>query len=421
MLRACLCALLIPILAPALPAADWPGFRGPNRQGVSDEAKLPLKWSASENVAWKVAVPGEGWSSPAVVGGRVYVTTATDGGKSCHVLAFAVDTGKLLWDREVCRQVVKRIQRRNSPATPTPAVDGDRVYVAFNDGTVAAVRADTGEVAWLNRDFPYFSEHGLAASPVPYKDLVLMAFDGSSEGPDRKVGWQTPWDRALLVALDRSTGKVRWKAGRGMSRIAHATPLVVTHGGKDVLVSPAGDVIQGFDPATGERLWTVHTDGEGLVPSPSAADGLAFCTTGFGQPALKAVRLGGHGDVTATHVAWEDTRHVSMLPSMVAAGGRLYVVTDKGIAACLEARTGKEVWKGRLNGSFSASPVLAGGRLYALSDAGETFVLRAGDEYQLLARNPLGEEAQATPAVAGGRLFIRTKGHLWCIADKTSP
>ncbi|MBX9628462.1 MAG: PQQ-binding-like beta-propeller repeat protein [Gemmataceae bacterium] len=395
--------------------ADWPQFRGPTGQGLSDEAGLPTKWSAKENVAWKVPVPGNGWSSPAVVGDRVYLTTATDGGKSCRVLAFAADTGKPLWDKEVVRQVVKRIEGRNSPATPTPAADKDRVYVAFNDGTLAAVKADTGETVWVNRDFPYYSQHGLGASPVLYKDLVLMAYDGSSEGPDKEVGWQKPWDKAVIVAVEKATGKLRWKASRGQSRIAHATPLVVTHGGKDVLVSPAGDVIQGFDPADGKLHWTVKTSGEGLVPSASAADGLAFSASGFGEPTLRAVKLGGSGDVTGSHVAWKDRKHVSMMPSMVAAGGRLYVVTDGGQAACLEAKTGKPVWEERLGGSFSASPVLAGGHLYVLSDAGETFVLKAGDEYELVSRNPLGEQAQASPAASGGRLFIRTKGHLWCV------
>ena len=410
---------LFAVLSLSLPlpllAGDWPQFRGPTGQGLGDAADLPLKWSAKDNIAWKAAVPGDGWSSPVVIGERVYLTTATDGGKSCRVLAFAADTGKGLWDKEVVRQVVKRLEGRNSPATPTPACDGDRVYVAFNDGTLAAVRADTGEPAWVNRDFPYYSQHGLGASPVPYKDLVVMAYDGSSEGPDKLLGWQKPWDKALLVAVEKTTGKVRWKALRGPSRIGHATPLVVAHDGKDVLVSPAGDVIQGFDPASGKLLWTVKTNGEGLVPSASAADGLAFSASGFGAPTLRAVKLGGTGDVTPTHVAWRDTKHVSMMPSMAAAGGRLYVVTDKGQATCLDAKTGKVVWEDRLPGSFSASPVLAGGRLYVLSDAGETFVLRAGDEYELLARNPLGESAQVSPAVAGGRMFIRTKGHLWCV------
>jgi outer membrane protein assembly factor BamB len=411
--------LLLPLsLALPLSAGDWPQFRGPTGQGLSDATDLPVKWSANEGIAWKAAVPGDGWSSPVVVGNRVYLTTATDGGKSCRVLAFTADTGKELWNREVVRQVVKRLEGRNSPATPTPAADGERVYVAFNDGTLAAVTADTGETAWVNRDFPYYSQHGLGASPALYKDLVVMAYDGSSEGPDRLVGWQKAWDKAVLVALDKATGKLRWKASRGLSRIGHATPLVVSHDGRDVLVSPAGDVIQGFDPATGTLLWTVKTTGEGLVPSASAADGLVYSASGFGEPTLRAVKLGGSGDVTASHVAWKDTRHVSMMPSMVAAGGRLYVVTDKGVAACLDAKTGKVVWEERLGGSFSASPVLAAGRLYALSDAGETFVLKAGDEFELLSRNPLGEPAQASPAVSGGRFFIRTKGHLWCVGRR---
>lgn len=408
------------LLAFALPLAaqDWPRFRGPTGQGISDEANLPLKWSAAENIAWKAAVPGDGWSSPVVAGGKVFVTTATDEGKSCRVLAFDAATGKELWNREVVTQQVKRMEKRNSPATPTPAADGERVYVAFNDGTIAAVAAATGDVAWVNRDFPYYSQHGLGASPILYKDLVVMPFDGSSEGPDKGVGWQKPWENAAIVALDKATGKLKWKATRGKSRIAHATPLVVNHGGKDVLVSPAGDVIQGFDPATGERLWTVTTEGEGLVPSPSATDGLVFCTSGFGKPTLRVVKLGGTGDITGSHVAWQTTKFVSMMPSMVAANGRLFVVTDKGIAACLEAKTGKVVWEDRLTGSFSASPVLAGGRLYVISDTGETYVLKAGDEFEVLAKNALGEPAQASPAPSGGKLFLRTKNHLWCVGGK---
>jgi outer membrane protein assembly factor BamB len=417
MIRVLAASSLALVFAPSLAASDWPGFRG-DGSGIAANATPPLRWTATENVAWKAAVPGDGWSSPVVVGNRVFVTTATDGGKSCRLLAFAADTGKPLWDKEVVRQEVKRMERRNSPATPTPVSDGERVYVAFNDGTVAAVKADGRDVAWANRDFPYYSQHGLGASPVLYKNLVVMAYDGSSEGPDKSVGWQKPWDKALLVAFDKATGEVKWKAGRGKSRIAHATPLVVNHDGKDVLVSPAGDVIQGFDPLSGGLLWTVQTRGEGLVPSASAADGLAFCTTGFETPTLKAVKLGGTGDVTSSHVAWEDTKHVSMMPSMVAGGGRLFVVTDKGIAACLDSKTGAVKWEERLGGNFSASPVLASGRLYAISDSGETFVLKAGDEYELLARNPLGEPAQASPAVSGGRLFVRTKAHLWCVAGE---
>jgi outer membrane protein assembly factor BamB len=408
----------LPLVVLVVPcsAADWPAFRGDGR-GVSNETGLPLKWSATENVVWKATVPGEGWSSPVVVGNRVYLTTATDGKKSGRVLAFAADTGKPLWDKEAQKITVKNAHQRNSQATPTPAADADRVYAAFGDGALVAVKADTGEVAWTNTDFPYYSQHGLGSSPVLYKDVVIMAFDGSSEGPDKMVGWQKPWDKALLVAFDKTTGKVKWKTGRGKSRIGHATPLVVSHDGKDALVSPAGDVIQGFDPTTGDLLWTVRTEGEGLVPSAAAADGLAFATTGFGKPRLVATKLGGKGDVTDTHGAWEEKKLVSMMPSMVAASGRLYVVTDKGDAACLESKTGKVVWQERLGGTFSASPVLADGKLYVPNDKGETFVLKAADEYELLAKNPLGEDTQCSPAVSGGRLFVRTKSHLWCLGS----
>jgi outer membrane protein assembly factor BamB len=323
MLRWLASTSLVLSLAAVLSAADWTGFRGSDGQGVSGEKGLPLKWSAADHVAWKEAIPGVGWSSPVVVGNRVYLTTATDGGKSCRVLAFDADTGKPVWEKEACKVEVRMSNERNTPATPTPAADADRVYAAFGDGTLVALKAENGERAWINHDFPYYSQHGLGASPVLYKDLLIMAFDGSSDGPDKTVGWQKPWDKAVIIALDKATGRLKWKAGRGESRIAHATPVVVDHDGKDVLVSPAGNVIQGFDPATGDLLWTVRANGEGLVPSPAAADGLVFCTTGFGKPTLKAVRLGGHGDVTETHVAWEDVKHVSMIPSMAAAGDRL--------------------------------------------------------------------------------------------------
>lgn len=393
-------------------AADWPGFRGPTGQGVSDES-APLKWSDKEGIAWSVEVPGAGWSSPVVANGKVFVTTATDGGKTCRVLAFDAKTGKPLWDTPVHEQPAKRMEARNSPATPTPVADADRVYAAFNDGTIAAVNTSDGKVAWANKDYPYYSQHGLGNSPVRYADLLVMTYDGSSDGPDKKVGWQMPWENAAIVALDAATGKQRWKASRGKSRIAHATPLVVTHDKKDVLVSPAGDVVQGFDPKTGERLWSVPAEGEGLVPSPSAGDGLAFVTPGFGKPALRAVKLdGGH------EVAWQSTKYVSKMPSMVYHAGRLFVVTDKGLAAYLDAKTGKAVWEEKLPAAFSASPVLAGGHLYALADTGETFVLKAADTYELVARNKLGEPAQATPAVADGRLFIRTKTKLWCVGAK---
>jgi outer membrane protein assembly factor BamB len=402
------------IAAPLL-AGDWPGFRGPGGLGVSDEKGLPTTWSATENVAWKVPIPGAGWSSPTVVGHRVFVATATDGGKVGRILAFAADTGKPLWESEPFPIVVKMAHQRNSQATATPVADRDRVYTVFGDGTFVAIDAATGKTAWTNREFPYYSQHGLGASPVLYQNLIIMPFDGSSDGPDKLVGWQKSWDKARIVAIDKSSGHVKWTASRGQSRIAHATPVVTSFNGKDIFICPAGDVVQGFDAATGALLWTVRTEGEGLVPSAGITDGLTFATTGFGNPFVKAIKLGGRDDVTKTHVAWQSNKNVPSLSSLLAANGRLYVATDKGQALCLKASDGKVLWQERLGNAFSASPILADGHVYFLADDGETHVVKAADEFEAVAHNALGEPTQCTPAISGGRIFLRTKGHLWCI------
>jgi len=250
---------------------------------------------------------------------------------------------------------------------------------------------------------------------VLYEDLVIVPYDGSSEGEDRKLGWQKPWDKASILALDKATGKVRWKASRGLSRIAHVTPNVWSEGGRRQLVSAAGDVVQGHDLATGERIWTCRTAGEGVVPSIVIGDGLVFATTGFGDPALVAVRAGGKGDVTATHLAWKRTDDVSMIPSPVYAKPHLFALSETGALACLKAETGEVVWRQRLGGRFSASPVLAEGRLYVLSERGETTILDAGPSFSIAAQSPLGETCRASMAVSQGTLFIRTERNLYAI------
>lgn len=411
----CLVGLLI---LPSLALGeDWPRFRGPAGQGTSTETGLPVRWGADQNIAWKVDVPGEGWSSPVVWGDRVYLTTATDGGQSCHVLAFSRGDGKAVWDVEVLRQQVRRKEGKNSYATPTPVTDGNQIYAVFNDGGIAAVNAD-GTPAWVNHDVSYYSQHGLGGSPILYRDTLIMSFDGSSEGPDRTVGWQKPWDRSFLLALDRRTGKERWRAQRGQSRIAHTTPIVVTVAGRDELVSSAGDVIQGFDPATGERRWSVRAEGEGAVPSPVVGEGLVFTASGFGNPRLRAVRLGDTGAAAGHDIAWESKRIVPMMPSAVYVSPWLFVVTEKGIAACFEAATGKLHWQERIGGSYSASPVAADGHVYFLSEDGETVVIKASATFTLVARNPLREPCQASMAVSRRQLFLRTKDHLFRIGKE---
>ena len=399
-------------------AENWPQFRGPTRQGVSAETGLPLEWSATSNVAWKEQIPGQSWSSPIVWGDRVFVTTAMVAGQSCHVLSLDVKTGRVIWNREVFRQVPLKKEERNSHATPTPATDGERVYACFGDGSFAALDF-AGEIVWTNRDHPFYSQHGLGTSPILHGGLLIMARDGSSNGEDKSVGWQKPWDQSYVLALDAKTGKERWKGRRGMSRISHGVPNIWEHDGKAQVVSEAGDVVQGFDVETGGRIWSSEVIGEGKVPSVVLGNGLVFTAGGAGgRNSIKAFNLGGKGDLKETNLVWEQRKGAPNLPSMIYAEPHLFAMGDAGVMSCLRADTGEPVWRERVGGNFSASPVLAEGRLYLLSDEGVTTVIEAGPQFKVLARNSLGEKAQASIAISQGRIFIRTAGNLYCIGGK---
>lgn len=406
-----LCCLFVASLPSQ--ADNWTRFRGSDGQGTSTEMALPTKWGPKENVAWKTSIPGDGWSSPVIHGKRVFVTSTTDAGKSCHMVALDAETGALLWDREVFRQQPPHKRGENSHATPTPTTDGERVYAVFSEGGIAAVTV-AGEPVWTYRDIKFHSHHGLSASPILYKNLLIMPYDGSSK-EKAEIGWQKPWDGAFLIALDCASGQVRWKTPRGQSRLAHVTPILVNVAGKDVLVSPAGEVIQGFDPQRGTLLWTVPAIGEGVTPSPVAGDGMLFAASGFGATTLRAVRLEGGADEATRPVVWDSKKNVTTIPSPIYVKPYLYMVTEKGLACCLEAATGKLVWQERLAGTYGASPVYAGGKLYFLSESGETTVLEPGPTFRILEKNLLGEPCQASMAVSGGRLFIRTREHLFCI------
>jgi outer membrane protein assembly factor BamB len=400
-----------------LRAENWPEFRGPERQGNSAEKNLPLKWSQKENIRWKAAIPGDSWSTPIVWGDRVFLTTATDKGESCRIVSLDAGTGKVLWDREVFRQKPRKKETRNSYATPSPVTDGERVYAVYSDGSFVAVNF-AGELVWTNRDHPFYSQHGLGASPVLTGGLLIMTMDASSEGEDKLIGWQKPWDKSYVLALDAKTGKERWKTMRGVTRISHGTPTLWTGpDGRVQVVSEAGDVVQGFDRDTGEKLWTSVVEGEGKVPSTLVAEGMVFTAGGFrGRESIKAFRLGEKGDLQEKNLVWEQKKGNPKVPSMVHVKPYLFTVNDTGFATCLKADTGEVVWYERVSGGFSASPVHADGRLYLLDNNGDTTVIEAGPQFKVLAKNPLGEPTQASMAVAGGRLFIRTDKNLYCVA-----
>ena len=333
-------------------AENWPCFRGPTRQGISHEKNIPVEWNQTSNIAWKTPIPGIGWSSPIVFDDRIFVTTATDDGASFRLLCLDRRTGNILWNKQIHRQNPGHKQRFNSYASSTPVTDGRYVYVVAFDGTMAAV-SNEGKVIWKYQEFEYYSEHGLAVSPLLYKDLLIIPFDYSSSGPDKRLGWQKSWDKSVILAVNKNSGDVQWRGRRGMSRIAHVTPQILTENGRDQLISSAGNVVQGFDLETGQRIWTADNSGEGVVPSVVIGEGLIFVTSGFGDSAIRAVRTGGKGDVTQTHIAWESKEDVSKIPSMLYIRPFLFFVTDTGVAKCLKAETGQEIWRERLSGSKS--------------------------------------------------------------------
>jgi len=406
-LKNLICAICVICGSPSVLAAqDWPAFRGPDGQGHSTTQTVPTEWSESRNVAWKTKVPGLGWSSPVVAGGKVWLTTAVEQrGISLRLLGFDVATGQELVNVEVFNLVAMRgeINPKNSWASPTPIVDGDRVYVHFGaDGTAAVTTS--GTVLWKER-FEYQSQHGAGGSPVLYGDLLIFSCDGS--------------DAAFVVALDKHTGKVKWKTNRRVpADQAYTTPLVIRVGDRDQLVSVGAYRATAYEPLNGQEIWRVsYADGFSNVPRPVFAHGLVYIATGFQQPSLLAVRPDGTGEVTKTHTAWKLSRGAPLTPSPLVVGEELYLVTDGGIATCLDARTGATIWQQRLGGTYSASPVFAGGSIYFPAEQGVTTVIAPGKEFRRLATNRLEGGLLASMAVSNGSLFLRTDSHLYRIME----
>jgi len=402
---ACL-VLLLTLSASAAPAEDWPQFRGETGQGHSGETGLPLEWSESRNVKWKSPIPGSGWSSPVVSAGRIWLTTAVRerNAASLRALAFDVETGREVVNVEVFRlSNATLLNAKNSFASPTPIVEGDRVYVHFGaDGTAALTTA--GEIVWKAR-LSYESQHGNGGSPALHADVLIISCDGA--------------DEAYVVALDKRTGKIRWKTSRRQPwDQAYTTPLLIRVGNQDQVVSIGAYRAAAYDPRSGKEIWRVsYGDGFSNVPRPVYGHGLVYIATGFQEPSLLAVRVDGTGDVTKTHIAWSVRRGAPHTPSPILVGDELYMVSDIGVATCLEATTGKVIWQQRLGGNYSASPVFADGRIYFQSEEGVTTVIAPGKEFRRLASNTLDGLMLASIAVSNGSLFIRTDKNLYRIVN----
>ena len=394
----------------------WPQFRGPDGQGHAEAAELPLTWSETENVRWKTLVMGLGYSSPVVQGKRVWVTSTTDGRRNVRAMCFHRDTGRLILMTDELFDVTKsgRALSKYGYASPTPLLDGDRVFVHFGATGTACLKLD-GTVVW-QRVIPYYQHHGPATSPILADGTLVILCDGFErsfyddhvqEGMDVKQ---------FVIGLDPETGEIRWKTPRETQH-SYSTPLAVNVQGRTQVVCPGGNGVWAYDPKDGSELWFCRYTGYSVVPRPVAAHGLIFVCTGYDTPSLFAIGEGATGDCTKTHIAWRAHRSIPLVSSPLVVGDYLYLVNDKGIVSCLEICTGKTAWSKRLEGAFAASPISAGDRIYIPSEEGITYVLKAGPNFEVLASNPLDGKLAASPAVAGNCLFLRSEKYLYCIGD----
>ena len=420
---------------PSVRAAEWPQFRGPDGQGHSAATALPLTWSETENIKWKTEIPGEGHSSPVISGDQIWLTTAIidqlseeeekqrlsqvknpqglklAGALSLQAVLINLQAGTL--EKQITLFRVAEPEPKhslNSYASPTPVIAGDMVYFHFGTYGTACLKRTTGELVWKNDAVHVDHQNGPGSSPVVWQDLLIVHFDGI--------------DTQFLTAFDRHTGKVRWQTKRSGEmdpkpefQKAYGTPLVVESNDRPIVISPAANWVYGYDARDGSEIWKAHYGklGFSTVPRPVAEDGIVYISTSFIQPRLLAVDYSGQGDVTESHRKWTSDKQAPRKPSMLIIKGHLYTVTDNGIAACLNAADGSEIWKARLTGDFSASPLYAAGRIYFFGQNGGTTVLAEGPELQELARNHLDAGFMASPAVADDALILRTEKALYRI------
>jgi outer membrane protein assembly factor BamB len=387
-------------------ARYWPRWRGPSGQGLVSGSGYPDKWSATENVLWKVPVPGEGNSSPIVWGDRIFITTARDGGRRLSLLAFRRSDGVQLWEAFAPDGRQEFVHDKNGHASATATTDGKLVYVSFGSRGLMAFDFE-GKLVW-RQDLGAINNYwGTAGSPLLYKDRVILYQDQRAE--------------SFIAAFDTATGKQLWRTGRNAS-VGWGTPVAINANGRDEIIVNGQYAVVAYNPETGAEIWRVSGTTMEVVPTVVVGHGLLFSSSGRAGPTL-AIRPGGQGDVTRTHLAWSSPRGSPFIPSPILHGDQLYMVNDMtSIATAFDAKTGETVWQNRLGVAqregFSASPVVVDGKIFFTNDQGETFVLRGGKTFDLLHVNSLGERTLASPALVDGRWYVRTARNLIAIGTR---
>lgn len=424
-------ALGLCLAATAGARADWPDFRGPRGDGHATPAGapaagLPLRWSETNNVRWKTEIPHRGWSTPVVLGNQAWLTSATVDGHDFYVFGVDLATGQVRFNERLFHsenpEPLGNGASMNSYATPTSVIEPGRVYVHFGSFGTACLDTRTGKVLWQREDLPCRHYRGPASSLVLFENLLILTMDGA--------------DLQYHVALDKQTGRTVWKTDRSVAwqdedvpgqmakdgdlRKAHSTPLVVTDAGKPLLLSAGAKAAYGYDPRTGGELWKVQYPDWSVAPRPLYENGVAFFVTGLVKTELWAVKTGGSGDVTDSHVAWKLKTRVGKYASPLLVDGLIYTAAAESFLTCLESATGQTVWTERIGGQYAASPVYADGRLYFFSQDGSTLVLKPGRTCEVLATNSLDGGFMASPAVAGKAFILRTKTHLYRVEDTAS-
>lgn len=388
-----------------LHSEDWPQFRGPNAQGHTAAVKLPSNISpTSPNLRWKSPIPGSGWSSPVVVKGHIYLTSAisTKSGLTLNALCLDAKNGNILWNKVII-DIAKtpRMHRKNSQASPTPIVENGRLYVHFGHMGTACLDLN-GKLIWKNEMIKYSPVHGNGGTPVLTEGKLIYSCDGAQD--------------PFIIALNIKDGSQAWKITRSINakkKFSFCTPLVIKSASDTQVLLPGSDMIGAYDPANGKEIWRATYDGYSVVPRPVVGHGMVFFSTGFDRAKAMAVELGGKGDVTKTHTKWILPKGAPHTPSMLLSGEELYMVSDGGIASCVDAKSGSVHWSERLGGSCSASPILAGEKLYVINESGVIYVLKTGKQFNLLTKSSIEERTLASPAVADGALFIRTEKNLY--------
>lgn len=397
-----------------LDAQDWAVFRGPDGDGVSNYENLPVQWAADKNVAWSVTV-AEGWSSPVVSEGQVFLTSAVvqdaDAEKSKYdliVAAHDLDTGKLTWQTKVFVQpeTAPRIHQKNSHASPTPIIHDERLYVHFGHQGTACLTLD-GEMVWKTVSLEYKPVHGNGGTPIIVNDTLVFSVDGAAT--------------TKVVALSLVDGSPRWTFDRESNaprKFSFSTPALIEVNGSQQIVSPGSDVVHGLDAKTGEMIWKVTYDGYSVIPKPVLYNGLLYVCTSYNTPWIYCIDPSGKGDVTETHVKWSHQKQVPHTPSIIVRDDLIYMVSDRGIGSCLEAQTGEVVWQERIGGNYSASPIYTNGLIYLQSEQGDATVIEASRDFKVVSKNTFGERTLASYGVANGTLLIRTAEKLYCVRNQ---